>query len=230
MNWVRKLAFAAPVLLFLLCSRPASAAGDLKTVLRQLDEAAKNFHTASAKLEWKSIQTEPVPDTDIKTGMVYFDRKGTEIQTAAHIETDNGQPFRQMYTVSQGVLKLYDEIQNHVTTYHYANIASYAMLGFGASGKDFENKFDVTYQGQETVGGVQTDKLLLIPKDQKVLNTFHSIVVWIDPVRDVDLKQVFDEGDGASLVWTYSDIQVNKPVSAAEFAFKTNNKTTYTNQ
>ena len=230
MQWARKLAFAAPILLLLLCARPASAADDLKTVLHQLDEAAKNFHTASAKFEWKTLQTEPVPDTDIKTGTVYYERKGTDLKTAAHIDTDNGHPFRQMYTISQGALKLYDENLNHVTTYHYAYIASYAMLGFGASGQDFENKFDVTYQGQETIDGVRTDKLQLIPKDPKVLNTFHSITVWIDPVRDVNLKQVFDEGDGMSLVCTYSDIQVNKPVSAEHFTLKTDRKTTYTNQ
>ncbi|HUA98005.1 MAG TPA: outer membrane lipoprotein-sorting protein [Terracidiphilus sp.] len=230
MDVMRKLVPALPALLLLLPAHPVLAADPLSAILHQLDEASRSFHSASADLEWKSIQTEPIPETDIKTGKVYYDRKDSDLRMAAHFKTYNGQPFDQAYTVANGVVELYDGATNHATTYHAANLASYAMFGDGASGKDLQEKFDVTSLGEETIDGVKTDKLQLIPKDPKVLNTFHKIVMWIDPVRDVNLKMVFDEGDGQSLVLTYSKIKVNIPVSREDLTFKTNGKTTYSNQ
>ncbi|MGH9606378.1 MAG: LolA family protein [Terracidiphilus sp.] len=231
MHSTRKFVLAAAAaLLLLILARPAFAAGDLKSVLQQLDEAAKNFHSASADIEWKSIQTEPIPETDIKSGMVYYERHGSDVRMAAHLTKFNGQPFAQSYTVSKGVFELYDRNQNHVTRYRNANMMRYALLGFGASGKDMEDLFTVSYLGEETVDGVNTDKLQLIPKDPKVLSTIHSIDLWIDPTRDVNLKQVLDEGDGQSLEFTYSNIKVNVPVSGADLTLKTNKSTTYTDQ
>ena len=53
--------------------------------------------------------------------------------------------------------------------------------------------------------------------------------MWIDPIRDVNLKVAADEGDGQSLVVTYSKVKVNVPISAADLTFETNGKTTYNN-
>ena len=39
------------------------------------------------------------------------------------------------------------------------------MLGFGASGKDLAEKWDIKYAGEETVDGVKTEKLELVAKD-----------------------------------------------------------------
>jgi len=224
---VRKLIFA---LLLLLATRLLLAANPLQAALYQLDEASNKFHTASADVEWKSVQTEPFPATDIKTGTVFYNRKGSDLGMAAHFKTYNGQPFDQSYTIAHGVFELYDGALNHVTTYHAADLAPYAVFGDGASGKDLQEKFNITWLGQETIDGVKTDKLGLIPKDPRVSNTFHEIVMWIDPIRDVNLKIVADEGDGHSLVVTYSKVKVNVPLSAADLTFKTNGKTTYTNQ
>ena len=33
------------------------------------------------------------------------------------------------------------------------------MLGFGASGKELSEKWNITYDGEETLDGVKTDKL-----------------------------------------------------------------------
>ena len=45
------------------------------------------------------------------------------------------------------------------------------MLGFVASGQDLQKNFDLTYMGPETIDGIKTAKLQLIPKSQKVKNT-----------------------------------------------------------
>ncbi len=230
MRSIRKFAAAAPLALMLFAVRLASAA-DLKSVLHQLDEAAKHFHTASADFKFDNIQTEPVPDTDVWTGVVYYEHNGHEFQMAAHIGQRNNQPYPAIYNYNHGVFEYYDENLNHITRYSNAgNLGGYLMTGFGASGKELGDKFNITYLGQETIDGVVTEKLQMVPKDPKVLRFFSKVTIWIDPTRDVNLKQVFDEGEGLSRVCTYTNIKVDVPVSSDDFTFKTNGKTTVTNQ
>jgi len=230
MQLARKLALTLPLAFLLLPARPVFAADQLKRVLHQLDEAAKNFHTASADFEFKNIQTEPVPDTDVMTGTVYYQHKGHGFQMAAHIAQENNQPSPKVYTYSSGVFQLYDGRLDQVRKLKdNGSFGSYLMLGFGASGKELQDKWNITYLGEETLNGVKTDKLELIAKDPKVLRLFPSVIIWIDPTRAVNLKQVFDEGEGMTRVCTYSNIQVDRPIPAENFTFKTDRKTTYVN-
>lgn len=236
MKAIGKLAVAASVL-FLLCLPAQSAQGadnsadKLQQVLQQLDTSAKNFHSASADFEFKNIQTVPVPDTDIMTGSVYFEHRGGVVRMAAHVKQRNGQPYGSVYTYANGSFQLYDQQMNQVTKYQSsANLAGYISLGFGASGKELQNEYEISYLGQETIDGVNTDKLQLIPKDQKARNLFPKITIWIDPARDVNLKQVFDEGQGLSRVCTYSNIKMNRSIPSSEFSFKTNRNTKFNTQ
>lgn len=229
----RKLVIAPLLFLLVMASRPGLAAdkSTLQQVLQQLDNSAARFRSAAADFEFQNIQTEPVPDTDVMRGTVYFEHRGADVRMAAHVKQRNGKPYGSVYTYSNGVFQLYDQQLNQVTKYQKsANVAGYLSLGFGATGKDLQEKFDVTYLGQETIDGVKTDKLQLIPKDQKARNLFAKVTIWIDPTRDVNLKQVFDEGQGLSRVCTYSNIQMNRSISSSEFTFKTNKKTQFSTQ
>lgn len=237
MKAVGKLAFAASIL-FLLClpahlaqaEDNSNSAGKLQQLLQQLNASAKNFRSASADFEFKNIQTEPVPDTDTMTGSVYFEHRGA-VRMAAHVKQRNGQPYGSVYTYANGVFQLYDQQLNQVTKYqNSANLAGYISLGFGASGKELQDQYEIAWLGQETVDGVKTDKLQLIPKDQKARNLFPKITIWIDPTRDVNLKQVFDEGQGLSRVCTYSNIRMNHSIASSDFSFKTNRNTKFNSQ
>lgn len=234
----RKLSLAVPVLFLLLLSEQPGFAADksasprnLQQVLQQLDSAAKNFHTASADVKVEIVQTEPVPNTDTQTGTMYYKHQGNQLEMALHITQQNGQPYGQVLTYSKGVAQLYQQSTNQVTRYrNLASFAPYLMLGFGATGQDMADKFKISYLGQESMNGVQTDKLQLIAKDAKILRMFPKITIWIDPVRDVNLKQVFDEGQGMSKTVTYSNIQVNRSIRSSDFTFKTNKSTQFTDQ
>lgn len=233
----RKLVLAAPLLILLFLPAPSGyaadqpAAGKLVQVLQQLDNAAAKFHSASAEFEFKNIQTVPVPDTDIMNGAVYFEHHGNDVRMAAHVTQRNGRAYGAVYTYSRGVFQLYDQQLNQVTKYrNSANLAGYLSLGFGASGKELQDDYQITYLGSETIDGVNTEKLQLIPKEQKARNLFPKITIWIDPTRDVNLKQVFDEGQGMSRVCTYSHIQMNRSIPSSQFTFKTNKKTRFSSQ
>lgn len=226
----RKYAFL--VVAFAIFLVPVNGrAQDLKSVLARLDAAAVNFHAASADFEYDISITDPVPDTDVQKGSVYYQRKGNGFASGVHINQVNGSPVTKVIVFAGGVLKIYDKGQDQVTTVKKAGkYESYLALGFGASGKDLEQKFHLKYLGSETISGVNTDKLELVARDPDVLKYFPKITVWIDPSRGVSLKQVFDEGQGQTRTAVYSNIKLAQSVPADAFTFTTDKATQFINQ
>ncbi len=212
--------------------RTAQAADDLNSVLAKLDAASAKFHTTSADLEWSTTQTDPVPDTDIQKGVVYYQRTGTSFQGGIHIATDNGQPSPKVVVCcTKGSIQLYEKLQNQVIVLNkLSQYADWFRLGFGASGKELADKWDIKYDGMETVDGVKTAKLELTPKDATVRKNLPKVILWMDTDRAVSLKQYFDEGSGMSRTCHYTNIKMNQTLPGDAFTFKTDSKTTVVNK
>ena len=228
-----KLVFAASIALALVAGRAAYAAPqeDLNSVMRRLDAAAANFHSTSADFEFDSVTTDPIPDKDVQKGKVYYERNGKTFQMAAHIETENGRPEPKIYGIFAGVVKLYEKLTNQVTTFSkLGQFESWFMLGFGASGKDLEEKWEITYLGPEMLDGIKTEKLELVARDPAVKKNLPKVTVWMDTERGVSLKQVFDEGPGQKRVSVYFNIKVNQPLPKDAFTLKTDKQTVYVNR
>ncbi len=236
-----KLVFCAAIALLLLTARAAIAAPsaaderEKNRVLRQLDEAAKNFHSTTADFEFDSVETDPVYDKDVQRGVAYYERKGSTFKMAAHIREVNGKPVPKVYAYSGGVLKLYEKMIDQVTTLSkVSQYESYLMLGFGASGRDLERKWEIRYLGPETLPDgktkVKTEKLELIARDPAVRKNVRKVILWVDTDRGVSMKQVFDEGPGQQRSCFYFNVKVNQSLPADAFTFKTGRKTTYVNR
>lgn len=224
----KKTLITALLAIFLSPLTPNVAAQDLKTVLAKLDTAASTFHSTTADFQFETRQTDPVPDTEVQKGTVYYDRKNGSMRMGIHIDEVDGKPVPKVIVVAGGEFQLYEKLTDQVTRSKKAGkYESYLVLGFGASGKDLEQKFNVKYAGEETLSGVKTEKLELVAKDPDVLKLFPKITIWIDPARGVSLKQFFDEGQGQSRTCTYSNIKVNQPQPPDAFSFKTDSKTQF---
>jgi outer membrane lipoprotein-sorting protein len=196
-------------------------AEDLAGVLAKLDAAAKNFHTTTTSFEFDTVQTDPIPDTDKLTGTAYYQRQSTHFQMAAHISQHNDRPAAQTYIFSNGILRESDSgKESDAKTYSEAGkYESYLMLGFGASGHDLEDKWDLKYLDTEMIDGVKTDKLELVAKDATVRQNIPKVTIWLDTARAVSLKQVFDEKDGTTRTCHYTTILVNQPLPPGAFSF-----------
>ena len=222
----RMLYVAALIAGSFLWGQPALAAANLQTTLDKLNEAAKNFKSASADFVFDSVVTEPISDHITQEGTVYYQRDGAKFKMAARIEKENDEQNLKIYTYTDGVFKLFQQKIDQITILSKANkFADYIMLGFGASGDQLKSKWDITDLGPETINGVQTEKLELVANDASVRKNLPKVTVWMDLNRAVSLKQVFDEGDGQSRTCTYSNIKVNQPLPASDFTFKTDAKT-----
>lgn len=223
---LRNLSLCAIAIGLTLASVDRLPAQDLKSVLSQLDVSAAKFQKASADLEYQNVITDPVPDTEIQKGAVYYQRKGNGFESGIHINQIDGKSVPKTIVFANGTLKLYDKLTDQLTTFKEAGqYESYLALGFGASGKDLEDKFNVNDLGPETISGVKTEKLELVAKDPKVLKYFPKITIWVDPSRAVSLKQVFDEGQGQSRTGIFTNIRINQALPSDAFTFKTDSKT-----
>ena len=196
-------------------------ADDLAGVLANLNAAARDFHTTTAEFEFDTVQTDPIPDTDKLTGTAYYERQGTHFQMAAHIADHNDRPAAQIYIFSNGVLRESDSGKDSdARSYTQAGkYESYLMLGFGASGRDLEEKWNLKYLGAEVIDGVKTDKLELIAKDATVRENLPKVTIWLDTAHAVSLKQVFDEKDGTTRTCHYTNIRVNQALPGSAFSF-----------
>ena len=106
-------------------------------------------------------------------------------------------------------------------------IESYLVLGFGGSGQDLLKAFEVSYQGPESIDNVSTAKLQLIPKSEKLRNTFKEIFLWIDLERGISVQQQFFEPQGDYRLAKYSSIRLNEKIPAEVFQLKTTGKTQF---
>jgi outer membrane lipoprotein-sorting protein len=223
------LAFFAPGIAW------AAPQDDLKSVLDRLNATSANFHSATAQVEYDSVETAPIADTDVQTGVFYFERKKDGASVGVHFDTHNGKPSGKAYTYVGGTFKLFEPGINQVTTHSGAGkYESYVVLGFGASGKDLEAKWDIKYVGSEMLSdgksNVKTAQLELVAKDPAVRKTFSKVNIWVDTERAVSIKQVFTLSSTSTWVCKYSNFQINQSIPKDAFTFKTNGKTVYQNQ
>ncbi len=239
-----KFVLAAPVLAALsvfLCfpalrATAAAPSEDEKAkVLERLNQSARTFQSTSADVEFDTIETDPVPDTDVQKGVVYYERRDGSFRAGVHFSQHNGKPSAKAYTYNNGIFSLYEPGPNQVTSYSKAGkFESYLILGFGASGRDLESKWNITYLGSENLSDgksqVKTEKLELVAKDPEVRKNVSKVTIWIDPDRAVSLKQVFTLSATSTYVGHYSNFKMNQPLPADAFKFKTDGKTTYHTQ
>jgi outer membrane lipoprotein-sorting protein len=225
-NLAVTLAVAAISLITILTPATAQtqSAGDLEKVLTQLDASSARFKSAEADFRWDQYQ-KVVNETDVQKGKVYFQRQDHGTLMAADI-TD---PEKKILLFSDGKIRFYQPRIDQVTEYEAGKnrdeVESFLVLGFGSRGHDLLIKFSVKYDGQEVIDGVPTVKLELTPKSPKVRNMFDRIILWIDPVRDVSLKQQAFEPSGDYRIATYTNFKMNSKLPDDTFKLKTTSRT-----
>ncbi len=198
--------------------------GNLESVLNDMDKAAANFKTAQADFVWDQF-SKVVNDHDFQKGVIYYRVSNKETEMAADIKD----PAKKYVLFSNGKVDVYQPDIEQVTEYsagkNKSDFESFLVLGFGGRGHDLQKSFTVTYSGDETVEGVKTAKLTLVPKAQKVKNMFSQILLWIDPARGISVQQQFIEPSGDYRLAKYSNIKLNQKVGDEQFKLKTTGKT-----
>jgi outer membrane lipoprotein-sorting protein len=168
----------------------------------------------------------------VQTGTTYFRRsaKGdVEMKADVKMRGESAQklaPATQFVLFTNGKLQLLDPgVDSTPKVYdsgkNRAEFESFLVLGFGGSGKDMVKSFDVTLiQPQSAPAVPNTTELQLIPKSDKVRNTFNRILLWIDLDRGISVQQQFFDLQGDYRLVKYSAIRVNERLPEGVFTLK----------
>lgn len=193
---------------------------DLNAVLAKMNQTAASFKTAQGDFEFETYQ-KIVDEKDHQQGRIYFRRSGKSVDAAFNIV---GRAPKQV-VYKDGKIRIYDQGINQITEKevgkNQADVDAFLSLGFGARGDDLLRDYDVSMTGWETVDGVKTAKLELIPKNEKWRQTYNKIVLWIDPEQDVLLRQQFFEPAGDYRLAHYTNMKRNGNLSDDVFRLKT---------
>lgn len=222
----KTLIFSFFIAVSVMPARSVFAADDLQTVLHKLDVASANFKTSSADFEFDTVTTVPIYDKDVQKGVVYYKRDSKGSQAAVHVEQQNGRPVPKIILSSGGIIKLYEKKINQLTVLtKLSEYSQWLMLGFGASGKELQEKWDIKYLGTEKIDGITTDKLEMVAKDPKVRKAVPKLTLWMDSDRAVSVQQLFDQGQGQTRTAHYTNIKVNQSIPSDAFTIKTDKQT-----
>jgi len=207
----------------------------LESVLKKMDETAASFRTTQADFEWDHYERVIDEVDGFDTGTVYYRRKGNDVEMKADIKRSGAsltqmQPQPKYVLFKEGKIQVYDPKADQVTVWDFGKNAqdfeSYLVLGFGGSGQDLMKAFDVSLAGTEAIHGVNTAKLQLVPKSERVRNNFKQILLWVDLEKGISVQQNFINPQGDYRLAKYSAIQVNgKKIPDDVFRLKTTSKT-----
>jgi outer membrane lipoprotein-sorting protein len=206
----------------------------LESVLKKMDETAANFHAVEADFEWDHYER-VIDEVDaFETGTVYYRRNGKDIEMKAEVKKSGGslnqmQSQPKFVLFKDGKIQVYDPKPDQVTVWDLGKNAqdfeSYLVLGFGGSGQDLVKAFDVTFAKEETVGGVATAELQLVPKSERVRNNFKQILLWIDVEHGISIQQKFITPQDDYRLTKYSSIRMKDKLGDDIFKLKTTSRT-----
>jgi outer membrane lipoprotein-sorting protein len=205
----------------------------LAAVLAQMDRASAQFKNARADFSQEYYERVS-KDTTNENGSIYFERHGAVTQMGAVTVDPKTKANNKVLEFKDGMLQIFDIPDDQIRLVkagsNQGQVETFLTLGFGGSGKALAQSWDITDQGAETLTdgaqAIKTEKLNLVSKDPAVRNNFTQVTVWIDPVRGVSLKQVFETPSHDKRTTTYSHIKVNGSIDTGFFAIKKGKKTT----
>jgi outer membrane lipoprotein-sorting protein len=192
----------------------------LKAVLDQMDAASAHFKSAEVDVK-SDIYDRAAHADSYQTGTLFIERnpKGESMGAINYDLEDNGtRPKSPSKIVSYdgSTMQVYSPGNNQVDIFkagaNQAKYETFLTLGFGGSGKDLAKAWNIQDMGSETIDGVKTEKLDLVAKDDSVKKTFTHVTIWIDPTRDISLKQIFYSRDNTRTT-TYSNIKLNATIN-----------------
>jgi outer membrane lipoprotein-sorting protein len=178
----------------------------LDAILARMDQAAPNFHGMSANVNMVEYQ-KILDDSTTDTGTLKMQRKGKEVRAILTF------PDRVIGFLGS-VVRIYFPNAQTYQDYDIGKntdvLNQYLLLGFGSSGKELAQSYDISLEGNENLAGQNTSKLLLLPKNPKVKERLSKIEVWIpaDSANPVQ-QQFYEQPSGNWRKVTYTNIVVN---------------------
>ena len=198
-------------------SKAASSDGrNLEGILAGIDRAAASFTSVSADLEYTKV-TVIVDDHSTEHGNIYFEKSKGKLRVMLAFQ----QPSEKYVLFSNGKVSIYRPKIAVVEEYTLANnqelLEQFLLLGFGTSGSDLQETYQVTLMGGATLDGEAAVHLDLIPKNPEVSTRLQRIELWLSPETWQPLQQKFYEPSKDYLIARYRNSRQNTKLPGKNF-------------
>ncbi len=201
---------------FLLTPLLHAQSPQLTQLFTQMDAASKRFQSATADVQRDNYER-VVKETTTEKGTMYLERTRSGIEFGATVAEAGASTPSRIVAFDGNTLQMYTPAEKQVDVFksgaNQGSLEGYLALGFGGTSQALQNAWTVSDEGPETLSDgarqVKTEKLLLVSKDPAVRNTFKQITLWLDPTRDVSLKQLFETPSGDRQTALYTNIKLN---------------------
>jgi outer membrane lipoprotein-sorting protein len=201
------------VALCLLFARGQVQAQSVEAVLGRMDQAAPNFRAMTADVQMKTY-TAILSDTTTENGTLKMQRlKSGEVRAIIDF---SGQTDARVIAFLGNIVRIYypnlKAYQDYEVGKNSDVLNQFLLLGFGSSGKQLAQSYQITMEGSEKAAGEDTTKLLLVPKDAKVKEHLAKIEMWVPENAAYPVQQQFYEPSGNYRIVTYTNIKMNPSI------------------
>jgi outer membrane lipoprotein-sorting protein len=196
--------------LCMLAGALALPAETVESILSRMDQAAPQFRGVSADIQMITY-TAIINDKTEETGTFKMQRKGGVFRAIIDFSGQNdareiaflGNIIRMYYPK----LKMY---QDYDVGKNADVLNQFLLLGFGSSGKELAQSYEIRSESTEKVAGADTTKLLLLPKSPAVKERLSKIEMWIPGNAAYPIQQQFYEPtNGNYRRVTYNNVKLN---------------------
>jgi outer membrane lipoprotein-sorting protein len=185
----------------------------VEAVLSRMDQAAPKFKAMSADVEMVTY-TAVISDKTVENGTLYMQRLSPS-NVRAKIDFSKQQDARIIAFLGK-IVRIYYPNLNQYQDYEVGKnsdvLNQFLLLGFGSSGKELSQGYEITAEGPEKVAGQDTTKLLLVPKDPKMQERLNKIEMWVPNSAAYPVKQQFYEPNGNYRQVMYSNVNLHLPM------------------
>jgi outer membrane lipoprotein-sorting protein len=210
------LSTAIRILAAVLCTLPVAVnarAEDLQTILGRMDKESLTFKAMMADVQTTTF-TKVIDETTVQNGKLRMQRQKGK-GTRAILDFSGEKDSRVIWLFNNTVrfyypkLKLYQDIDVGKSS---DVLNQFLLLGFGSSGQELMENYEISNVGTETIAGQESTKLMLEPKSAHAKETLIKVEVWIPQGAAYPIQQQFFKPSGNYVTVLYSDIKLNPPI------------------
>jgi len=193
------------------------------SVLAQMEKSNTSYPYIQAKIETKTYTSFAKSFDDPKTGNVWISRTGN---APRQIRINYDKPVKEQLLIDKGKFTKYAPSIKMATVFNFNKDdqpeGECILLGLCQSSARIKQNYTISIStNQETVSGVKTTVVELVPKEGKRAANIKSIRLWLDAAKGYPIQSRVYTPNGNYRNSTFTEISISaKPFSASQFDLK----------
>jgi outer membrane lipoprotein-sorting protein len=192
------------------------------SVLAQMEKSNANYPYIQAKIETKTYTAFVSSFDDPKIGKVWISRTGN---APRQIRIDYDKPVKEQLLIDKGKFTKYAPTTKMATVFNFNKEdqpeGECILLGLCQSSARIKQNYTISISNPETIAGVKTTVVELVPKEGKRAANIKSIRLWLDSAKGYPIQSRVYTPNGNYRNSTFTEISISaKPFSASQFDLK----------